>query len=206
MWWTSSPQTSRWVRRRRWLWWGPTTRARPVGWRALPIVLLGFSKMDTLLQFSFIDSIQKNQQIRPSMLRSFHFQKITETLKMNIQYVVEMWWLIWWCARLFRIRHLPQWSWGAARSLCNTVKSQSRGGNLHLRPNNRKKKEKNEYSFVQFLFIFSFLKIKEYIPPGEGSNFCQYYCRITVNFFWGSLRPWANLKAKFQKGNLELES
>ena len=40
-----------------------------------------------------------------------------------------------------RIRHLPQWSWCAAGSLCNTVKSQGRGGNLRLRPKKIYKKK-----------------------------------------------------------------
>ena len=47
--------------------------------------------------------------------------------------LVEMWWLIGIRARLLRqrsrvwIRHLPQWSWGAAGSLCYTVKTQGTG-------------------------------------------------------------------------------
>ena len=67
----------------------------------------------------------------------------------NVHILLEMWWLIWRCGASLVASQTSEAdvpgsnpaspiSWGAAGSLCYTVKKQGRDGNLHLKQKNIK--------------------------------------------------------------------
>ena len=99
---------------------------------------------------------------------------------------IEMWWLIG-SARprrgqrsRVRIRYLPQWSWGAAGSLCNTVRSQGRWANLHLRPKKYTKKFPQVKGTLLY-FLNAIFQQKNSHLKGAFSIFKDVRCNYLIN-------------------------